>query len=367
MTIDPAIYDLYLRARSPLGGLTGSPDEAQSARSLELLDAVTAVAPTFARAWAELAMRRAVCIRRFDGAGFPGLTLATAPAAAETALRLDPGLGLPHQALSYLAPVAAYAERETLHRRALTASPHDPEVLNLAGQFYAEVGRLTEALECARKAAELDPLYWPAAQWRAGLLGALGRHDEARILWDACLARWPDVEALAGEAIADAANAEDWDRLEDLAEAAFRRGLDSPRLQAFTQAQRDRRTLRPDILEAHRQQVAASFARDGRASLADLAKLVALGAADEAFDYAARASFAHMFEPGAPLQAGAWAPAVIFVAANRRMSADRRFVPLCARMGLVDYWTRSGHWPDCADDAALGYEFRAECRAVAAH
>ena len=199
------------------------------------------------------------------------------------------------------------------------------------------------------------------------MLGALGRHDEARILWDACLARWPDVEALAGEAIADAANAEDWDRLENLAEAAFRRGLNSPRLQAFTQAQRDRRTLRPDILDAHRQQVAASFARDGRASLADLAKLVALSAADEAFDYAERASFAHMFEPGAPLQAGAWAPAVIFVAANRRMIADRRFVPLCARMGLVDYWTRSGHWPDCADDAALGYDFRAECRAVAAH
>lgn len=365
-TIDPAIYDLYLRARSPLGGLAGTPDEAQHARSLELLDAVTAVAPDFARAWGELAMRRAVCLRRFDRTRFPAVTPARAVEAAETALRLDPGLGLPHQALSYLQPFAAYAERETLHRRALAAAPHDPEVLNLVGQFCAEVGRLREALEHATQAAELDPLYWPAAHWRAGLLGALGRHDEARILWDACLARWPDVEALAGEAIADAANAEDWDRLEALADDARRRGLGGERLQAFAEAQRARRTLRPGHLQAQRARVATRFARDGRVSLNDLARLVALGAADEAFDYAERATVAHLFEPAAPMRSGPWAPAVIFIAANRRMITDRRFVRLCARRGLAQYWVASDRWPDCADDPALGYDFRAECRAAAA-
>ncbi len=363
-TIDPAIYDLYLRARSPLGGLAGTPDEAQHARSLELLDAVTAVAPDFARAWGELAMRRAVCLRRFDRTRFPSVTAARAVEAAETALRLDPGLGLPHQALSYLAPFAAYAERETLHRRALAAAPHDPEVLNLAGQFCAEVGRLGEALEHATQAAELDPLYWPAAHWRAGLLGALGRHDEARALWDVCLKRWPDVEALAGEAMADAANSGDWARLDDLIVSAARGGLHSPRLQAFAEAQRARRHPSPDQLEAHRERVAARFAHAGRVSLADLARLVALGAADAAFDYAGRADFNHLFEPGAPMPTGAWAPAVIFIAANRAMIADPRFVGLCARLGLVRYWVGSERWPDCADDPALGYDFRAACRAI---
>lgn len=363
--IDPAIYDLYLRARSPLGGLAGSSDETQHARSLELLDAVTAVAPTFARAWAELAMRRAVCLRRFDHAGFPGLTPDLAVEAAETALRLDPDLGLPHLALSYLTPLAAYGERETLNRRALAAAPHDPEVLNLAGQFHAEVGRLSEALELARRAAELDPLYWPAAQWQAGLLGALGRHDAARALWDACLARWPEVEALAGEAIADAANAGDWARLEQLAGAARQRGLDSPRLQAFIAAQRGRQTPTPAMLRTQRERVASRFAQDGRVSLADLARLVALDAADEAFDYAERACFAHRFEPGARVGTGAWTPAIIFVAANRAMIADPRFVRLCGRLGLAQYWTATGRWPDCADDPALGYDFRSECRTVA--
>jgi len=363
-TIDPPIFELYLRARGPLGGLAGSPDEAQHLRSLELLDAVTSVAPHFARAWGELAMRRAVCLRRFDRARVPGLTSAKAVEAAETALRLDPCLGLAHQALSYLVPFAAYGERETLQQRALAASPHDPEVLNLAGQFYAEVGRLAEALHLARTAAELDPLYWPAAQWHVGLLGALGRYAESSALWDACVERWPDVESIACEAISDAANAGDWSRLEELVEASQRRGLGSPRLQAFVEAQRARRAPNPGQLEAHRERVAARFAQGGRVLLADLVQFVALGAADECFDYAERASFAHLFEPSARILPSVWAPAMIFVAANRALTEDPRFVRLCSRLGLVDYWVRSERWPDCADDPALPYDFRAECRAI---
>ena len=364
--IEPAMFDLYLRARGPLGGLAGSPDEALHARSLELLDAVTGVAPHFARAWGELAMRRAVCLRRFDRARFPGLTPASAVAAAETALRLDPNLGLPHQALSYLVPFADYRERERLHRRALAAAPHDPEVLNLAGQFCAEVGRVGEALEHAQAAAKLDPLYWPAAQWHAGLLGALGRHAGASALWDACLQRWPEVEALAAEAIVDAANAGDWARLEQLAGAAHRRGLQGARFQGFVAAQRARQAPGPEVLQGLRERIAARFDRARLVSLTDLAQLVALGAADEAFDYAERASFAHLFEPGARLRADVWAPAVIFVAANRTMIRDARFVQLCARLGLVRYWVDSERWPDCADDPSLTYDFRAACRVLGA-
>jgi tetratricopeptide (TPR) repeat protein len=361
--LDPMVYDLYLRARSPRGALAGAVNEAEQARSLELLERVTAAAPTFAPAWAELAMRRVVCLRRFARDRFPGLTPATAEAAAEASLRLDPGLGLPHQALSYLLPFADYGGRDTLHRRALAAAPHDPEVLNLAGQFLAEVGRLDDALDLAGKAAELDPLYWPAAQWRAGLLGALSRHDEARPLWDAALARWPEVEALACEAIADAANAGDWPRLELLIDASRRRGHVSARFQAFAEAHRNRRAPRPGTLQAHRDRIAERFARDRRIALIDLTHLHAMGAADEAFDYVERASFAHMFEAGGELRAGVWAPAVIFVAANRAMIADRRFVRLCARLGLVTYWIETDRWPDCADAPGLNYDFRAECRA----
>lgn len=361
--LDPATYDLYLQARNPLAGIGGAADAAEHARAMQLLEQVTSHAPEFARAWAELAMRRVVCLRRFDPSTFPGLTPASAADAANTALRLDPSLGVAHQAMSYLAPLASYSTREALHRRALAAAPNDPEVLNHAGQFCAEVGRLSDALGHARQALALDPLYWPAAQWYAGMLDALGRHDETPALWDAYTARWPDVEPLAGEAIAAAANAGDWDRLERLAEASRQRGLDSPTFRAFVDGQRNRRLRDPSFLQAHREVVSAKLARDGRLSLSEIVRLHDLGAPDQAFEAAERASFAHLFQADGQV-IGRWTPAILFLAANRPMIADRRFVRLCARLGLVDYWASSGRWPDCADDPGLPYDFRAECGAA---
>ena len=38
---------------------------------------------------------------------------------------------------------------------------------------------------------------------------------------------------------------------------------------------------------------------------------------------------------------------------------DSRFVRLCARLGLVEFWTATGKWPGCADE--VPYDFKAEC------
>jgi hypothetical protein len=41
---------------------------------------------------------------------------------------------------------------------------------------------------------------------------------------------------------------------------------------------------------------------------------------------------------------------------------DPRFVRLCARLGLVEFWLATGKWPDCVDD--VPYAFKAECEKV---
>jgi hypothetical protein len=38
---------------------------------------------------------------------------------------------------------------------------------------------------------------------------------------------------------------------------------------------------------------------------------------------------------------------------------DPRFVPLCARLGLVEFWLATQKWPDCVDEAP--YDFKAAC------
>ena len=45
------------------------------------------------------------------------------------------------------------------------------------------------------------------------------------------------------------------------------------------------------------------------------------------------------------------------------MRQDARFVRLCGRLGLCDYWLDSGHWPDCADELAPYYDFKSAARA----
>jgi hypothetical protein len=54
---------------------------------------------------------------------------------------------------------------------------------------------------------------------------------------------------------------------------------------------------------------------------------------------------------------------VIFFPPNRPMMRDIRFVGLCAKLGLCDYWVASGRWPDCADRAP--YDFKAEAQRLA--
>ncbi len=93
--IDPEVYELYLRALDPLGGFAGSLDERLHLRAIALLEQATARAPHFARAWAELAMRRAVCLRRFGPAHFPGLNSGPRHrgGARGVAARPEPGRG----------------------------------------------------------------------------------------------------------------------------------------------------------------------------------------------------------------------------------------------------------------------------------
>ena len=59
-------------------------------------------------------------------------------------------------------------------------------------------------------------------------------------------------------------------------------------------------------------------------------------------------------------------PAILWLPLYEPLRRDPRFVTLCAKLGLRDYWTNTGRWPDCADPGALPYDFKAECRRMAA-
>ena len=104
-----------------------------------------------------------------------------------------------------------------------------------------------------------------------------------------------------------------------------------------------------------------SLAQDGVLPLGTFKDLARLGLVDDAFALVEQASFAYMFDPDKPSPNGEAGPAGIFsVLEAGPLQRDPRFIRLCAKLGLCDYWIESGRWPDCADE--VPYDFRAETR-----
>jgi TolB-like protein/tetratricopeptide (TPR) repeat protein len=352
--IDPAVFDLFLQARIPQRGF-----RALSER-LELLEEVVARAPAFAQGWATLALLRGVALQvhRAEAAA-AGLTRGQALAAADIALRHDPNMGLAYQALAWLEPLAAYRAREALQDRALAVAPNDAVLLVTAGSFYGQVGRLREGLAIALRAYELDPLS-PAVMGQLGLQLLLARRiEESGRFYEAALARWPENERLAGNAIESAARRGDRARAQRLIGEWSEAAASNAVLREIIWFARN--LLDPDAtsIDGWIQEQRAELARSGTVSLNAPVRLATLGLANDAFELIDGASFAYMSDPESPMPATMY-PGAIFLGS---LPADPRFPGLCAKLGLCDYWIETGKWPDCADEVA--YDFRAEARRLA--
>ena len=363
--IDPVAYNLYLKARDIRNnGLLSPPTVVEV---IELLDEATRRGPKFARAWEFLATMQVEHLR-FDEARQPeAIQRADVVAAAEAALRLDPSLGAAYQALGQLQPFACFAEREALHRKALSVAPNDPTVLTNASLFFAEVGRIRESLKYAAQAYALDPMYPWAASWYGVTLEYAGKGEDCVGLWKSLCERWPDNELIVWGAVCAAAGYRDWAWFDELLETVAENGFASPTLRGAITWGEALRDPTDKVLARELERVKARLGRTGVLPLFRFAELHMCGLTEETFELIARSSFDYMFDPELGSPNGAEGPSMIFNAnINMAMIRDVRFVGLCARLGLCAYWATSDCWPDCADEGVLPYDFKAECRRLAA-
>jgi TolB-like protein/Tfp pilus assembly protein PilF len=149
------------------------------AQAIDYFDRAIARDPTFARAWANLAMAYTELAE--SGATAPDVSYARASEAAATALRLDPDLAAAHCTTAHVKMAREFdwagAERE--FKRALELSPSDDDTYDLYGRLCAGLGRHDEAIALLRRAHELDPL-----AHRMDMVTALlraGRYEEAAV------------------------------------------------------------------------------------------------------------------------------------------------------------------------------------------
>ena len=350
--IDPAVFDLYLRA-SPR---SYAPDDLRTC--IGLLEIATQRAPRFAEAWGRLAFLRAFLrfYQPFDGRA---ASAALVRREAEQALAVDPqNVDALLARLFLLPPFGGYAEGAALVDR-IRPLPSTGEAQGYVGWYVRNLGWVRDSLVETERAYRLDALN-PMAANMAGLARmAAGHVTEAVPIFEQTMARVPDMSFPVANLARAKAFLGDWREVDRLLDPAgklpfreFQDGL------AFLRA---KRAPTPENLEGFR----SALADRGASRSVDCGRLVYaahLGLVDEAYRAAAGASLGPLGTADDLMGPDGYRTALLFHAGMPELRNDPRFVRLCARLGLVAFWLASGRWPDCAGE--VPYDFVAECERV---
>jgi serine/threonine protein kinase len=166
-------YTTYLKGRYHFNKF----NEQSFRKAIDLFKSAIARDPSFALAWANLAMTYIEFAEM--GSIDPNVAYRAASEAAAKAVSLDPDLGVAHTAMGYVKFAHDYdwagAEKEL--KRGIELNPGAADAFNFYGRFCASVGRYDEAVSLNRRARELDPIAHMLDAVTA-LLRA-GRYDEA--------------------------------------------------------------------------------------------------------------------------------------------------------------------------------------------
>lgn len=348
--IDPASYDLYLQA-SPK---SYAPVEVQ--HYVSQLETVTLRAPDFAEAWGRLAILRAFLIFYTPYAEREAATRLAAREAAR-ALALDPqNVDALAAQLFILPPFGRFIEADEILERMRTA-PGGGDGRRYIGWYLRTMGRIRESLEETERAYRLDSLDPMSANAAALARMAAGRVAEAIPVYEDLVERVPDMSFPVTSLLRAYAFQEDWQSVDRLLALAEKRGLREFRdTMPFVQAKRD---PTPETLEGWTVKLRAQVEKTGGIDISLLVYSAHLGLVDEAYRAAETARLGPAGAGDDIMGPDAYRTSLLFQAGMPEMRNDPRFARLCARLGLVEFWTATGKWPDCADE--VPYDFRAEC------
>ncbi|MGE0486908.1 MAG: hypothetical protein AB7Q81_22335 [Gammaproteobacteria bacterium] len=352
--VDPAVYDLYLRAQPQ----SFAPDELRV--HVATLEAVVARAPGFAPAWGRLAFLRGWLHFYLPFADRPA-SAARVHMEAGRALELEPQRSDALAGLLFVNPPFGRFDAGEAVLERLRAHPTCAEAIYV-GWYMRTTGRVHESVAPTELAWRLDTLNPMATNLLALAYMAAGRTRDAVPLFEDLVERMPGMSFPVSSLLRAHAFLGDWpavDRLLALAEKRelreFREGL------PFIRAKRD---PTPARIAEWRDGLVAQVARSGGIDLSRLVYAAHLGLVDEAYDAAAQARLGPAGGADDVMGPDGYRTSLLFQVDMPELRNDPRFADLCARLGLVEFWLGSGQWPDCRDE--VPYDFVAACAAARA-
>jgi adenylate cyclase len=348
--IDPAVYDLYLRA-SPR---SLAPDELRM--NVGLLEVATERAPEFAEAWGRLAYLRA-WLRMYQPFTSRAESADRVTREAERALALDPENGMALVAKTFvIPPFGRFTEAVALVDR-MRRIPGSSAGQMYVAWFIRNFGWVRESLEETERAYLLETLDPGFANMLALARMAAGRVADAVPVFEDLMVRVPDMSFPVANALRAYAFLGDWSAVDRLLDPAAKRPLrEFQDGLAFIQAKRN---PTPENIDDIRRELDSHFAKTGCVDVSRLVYAAHLGLVDEAYEIAERAHLGPRGTDDDIMGPDGYRPALLFHAGMPELRRDPRFVPLCARLGLVRFWLETKKWPDCVDE--VPYDFKEEC------
>ncbi len=272
-------------------------------------------------------------------------------ASADQAFALDPNNSEANLAiaLSYM-PGGHWATRARYFQAAIESDPDNALALALYAHFLREIGRLEEAANVYRSAAAANSGLHFVQKNLALLTATDGRPREAGVILDRLEKFAPDTAKFGRFYIAH------WYGDPDTALTFIDRitgGYGLP----FEDGQID---CTRKFLAARKAKSAASIdlatqaCREDNKIFVEARYAAALGRTDQAF------AGIEAELRGAESIDGYRDTILLFYPEMRSVRDDQRFMPLVAKLGLVEYWIESGKLPDFCNDVDLAYDCRRE-------
>ncbi len=225
------------------------------------------------------------------------------------------------------------------------------------GWHARTIGRAREGAEITEETYPTDPLNPMYVMVTAMSRMAVGQVGEAIPLLEDLIARSPEMIYPVPVLLRAYALLNDWpavDRLLAVAANWPARSFDDGVM--FIRAERNPTA---ENIGAMRDALEAHAARTGSVDVTRLVYAAHLGLVDDVYRIVERARLGPRGSADDVIGLDAYRTGMMFWTGMPEIRNDPRFVRLCARLGLVEFWLATQKWPDCADETP--YDFKAAC------
>jgi TolB-like protein len=354
-TVSGVGFDALLKLRQVLGRSSFGGDDETTIAAVENL------IPDSAEAWGVVAKVRAS--QRWLASPEREVELRRAASkAAERALQLDADCGTAHQALFMLEPPAGRFHAQELRlERARSANPENSDLLWSLYYHYLSVGRLERSAQMAEDAYRVDPLRPLGVIAYANSLYTAGLSQQSLALMQHAADRWPNDATAFAITVWTAAVEGRHDFARGLLQGDWRNryaGHAYPMIERAVHAAEGILSDPTRLLQQTEERLAQAV-QSGQVEISLTGLLAYLGMdLDALYDLVDRMPVEKLRDPAhflGPLDGLSH----LFLRVNLRLRTSPRFVVLCKRLGLADYWHATQHWPDCVAEVAPHYDFKA--------